>query len=401
MNSGLGAIPCTGYLSGPVDARRVHDAWTSGGATDLFGTSYLKHWFEELKMQGRSGIVVTSHPGERYEEHRYGVVILNRPRTDRSGWNFHRDMMSWTRDRLIEMEQLGASTVILTDAAQYWFLTVPFRKRGMRFVNSFHCALRSLGHRRFGIHETLIRLTGWYHLRYGDPTMAISPAIIEELAKEPGRQIRTCLQIYPDYDRATFETFEPPALASGSQSEVHVLFAGRVERNKGVFDMVTMAEILSRRGGPDIHFHIHGTGTFLDELRRAAAMSPASHLVHVHGFTAGKALLDHYRASDIVIVPTRSTFEEGLAKSVVEGVLTLRPVVSSRACPSITILGEACVEAKVDDPASYADAIWRLTNEPALVREKMEGARRLRTMFFDPPERYDRQLRRALAIAEG
>nr|WP_282098486.1 glycosyltransferase [Qipengyuania vesicularis] len=198
-----------------------------------------------------------------------------------------------------------------------------------------------------------------------------------------------------------FADFGPPSIAEGGREEVRVIFAGRVTRNKGVFDLLEMAERLSLREGPRVHFDIHGTGSDLDELRAEIARRNLEALVTVHGFTAGAQLLDHYRDADIVIVPTRSDFEEGVAKSVIEGVLTLRPVVTSQACPSIRVVGDACFEAEVDNPSSYAEAIWKLANNPELVREKVDAARGLRKLFFDPPERYDRQLRKALAVAES
>ena len=67
-----------GYLSGPVDARRVYDAWKSGGHTDLFGTSYLTHWFEEVERQGRGGVLdVAEHD---YAEGCIDPVIIDRQR---------------------------------------------------------------------------------------------------------------------------------------------------------------------------------------------------------------------------------------------------------------------------------------------------------------------------------
>ncbi len=205
----------------------------------------------------------------------------------------------------------------------------------------------------------------------------------------------------PDYDPATFEHFKFPPFAEVRQDQLNVIFAGRVERDKGVFDILTMAEDLAQREGPRVQFHIHGEGGALAPLKDAVARSAYGDRVTIHGFTSGTEMARHYMDSDIIIVPTRSTFEEGVAKSVVEGVLSLRPVVTSIACPSIGMLADACVEAQVNNPASYADAIWRLANDPALVRKKVEAATRLRTMFFDPPERYDRQLRNALAAAEA
>ena len=395
------ALPVVGYLSGPVDARKVYRAWRDDSHTELFGTSYLRHWFNEVDTQGRRGVVVTSEPGEAYEETFDNFTVLNRPKPTSGGLRYHIDMIRWTRDRLREFEEAGVQTLVMTDAPQYWFVTPPIRRRGMKFVNSFHCAIRSLGHKKFSPHELLIRAASRVHMANGDPSMVIVEPILEELADMPGADRRNTYLLRPDYNEGLFADFAPPKIAEGSQDVVRVMFAGRITRNKGVFDILDMAENLAARDGMSVLFDVHGTGSHLDELRLEIARRDLADLVTVHGFTAGVELLDHYRRADIVIVPTRSDFEEGVAKSVIEGVLTLRPVVTSQACPSIRVVGEACVEAEVDNPSSYADAIWQLANDPELVREKVEAAQRLRRLFFDPPERYDRQLRKALAVAEG
>lgn len=400
-NNSSQSPPVVGYLSGPVDARKVYRAWRDELQTELFGTSYLRHWFSEIERQGRSGIVVTSEPDDAYEETHGNFTIINRPKPTTSGLRYHFDMARWTKARLREMEAAGAQTVVLTDAAQYWFVTEPFRRRGMRFVNSFHCAIRSLGHRKLSPHELLIHMSSRIHMAEADPSMVIVEPILDELAAMPGACKRDTFLLRPDYHQEQFSGFEPPAIAQGLQDEVRVIFAGRVTRNKGVFDLIEMAELLGARNGPRVHFDVHGTGSHLDELKAEVVRRGLEDRVTVHGFTAGAQLLDHYRRADVVIVPTRSDFEEGVAKSVIEGVLTLRPVVTSQACPSIRVVGGACIEAEVDNPASYADAIWQLANDPEIVREKVDAARGLRGMFFDPPERYDRQLRKALAVAEG
>lgn len=389
------------YLSGPVDARKIYDNFINGTQTALFGTSYMRHFMQVCEDQGRDAVIVTTHAGEPYEAQLGRFTILNRPQPDGRSLQYHLRQVQWIHKTLGEMEARGAKVVVLTAATHYWWASLPFRRRGMKFINSFHGSIRALSHKRLSLHEALIRLTSRLHLAFGDPTMVIAPTINDALSKEAGSDRRQTFQLVPDYDREIFADFEPPAIAKEQQETVNVIFAGRTTENKGVFDLLIVAEELAKREGPVIHFHIHGEGEALDQLRNAAATSPARDVVHIYGFTGGAELKKHYTDADIVVVPTRSDLEEGLAKSVVEGVLTLRPTVTSRACPSIYILSDACVEAEVDQPLSYADAIWRLATDPKLAAEKTQAALQLREMFFDPPERYDRQLKQALALVSA
>ena len=159
----LTSLGTVGYLSGPVDARDVYDAAMSGGHTKLFGTSYISQYYALLDAGGIAGVVITSEDGEAYDASRGKFAILNRPKPTSGSWRYHVDMCRWTYDRLREMEDRGVKVTIMTDAQDYWFMSLPFRIRGMRFVNSYHCAIRALDHSRLTPHEGFKRLTSWLH----------------------------------------------------------------------------------------------------------------------------------------------------------------------------------------------------------------------------------------------
>lgn len=390
-----------GYLSGPVDARKIYDSLVHKKHTELFGTSYLRHLMQVCEDEDRDAVIVTTHGDERYDIQLGRFTILNRPPPSGRSLQYHLAQVRWTYEILREIEAHSVAITVMTAAQHYWLVTPPFRKRGMRFINSYHCSVRALTHNKLSPHEIFIRLTSRLHLSHGDTTMVISSTIAHELSKEPGAHTRDILQLIPDYNREVFADFSPPKIACGKQAVVQVMYAGRITRNKGVFDILTVAEDLASREGPEIHFHLHGEGDAFELLQKNVDASPHGYLIHLYGFTSGLDLKNHYANADIVMVPTRSDFEEGFAKSVAEGVLALRPVVTSIACPSFHLLSNACVEASVDEPRSYADAIWRLANDPDLASAKVKGAHKLRDIFFDPPERYDRQLKRAIESIEA
>lgn len=387
-----------GYFSGPVDARGIYHSLREGRHTTLFGTSYMRHLMKVCEEQGREAVIVTTHPGERYEVRLGAFTILNRPSPGGRRLAYHRLQLGWTRDCLAELERHGARTVVMTAAQHYWLVTPPFRKRGMRFINSYHCAVRAISHRALSPHELFIRLTSRLHLAHGDPTMAVAPHILHQLSTEPGAQRRQTWRFIPDYDRGMFADFEPHPIGEGP---VEIIFAGRVEENKGVFDMVEACELLNDEPGLRYRFHFHGEGGALEALRTRASASPCADLLKVYGFTAGDALAAHYSASHIVVVPTRSDFDEGLPKSVIEGVLALRPVVTSCVCPAIEVVGDACVEARMDEPASYAEAFRQLATSPDLLNEKVRAAQRIREEYFEPAHSYSQTLREALVVAEA
>jgi glycosyltransferase involved in cell wall biosynthesis len=97
-------------------------------------------------------------------------------------------------------------------------------------------------------------------------------------------------------------------------------------------------------------------------------------------------LLDLLGNAQVVVVPTRSEFPEGLNQVVIEAVLSRRPVVTSKVCPAMELVSEAVVEAEADNVESYSAAIGQLIDNHELFAEKASAADGLREQFFDPKQ---------------
>jgi glycosyltransferase involved in cell wall biosynthesis len=120
-------------------------------------------------------------------------------------------------------------------------------------------------------------------------------------------------------------------------------------------------------------------------------------IVTVHGFCDKEMLAELLAASHLVIVPTRSDFEEGLAKTCVEAVLAGRPFVTSPVCPALVSLGAAGVGVPPDDVQAYGDALIRLAEDPVFYAAKAKECIPLQAQFYDPSRAYKAVLKRQLA----
>ena len=384
-----------GYLSGPVDAREVYTCWEKGEPTAYFGTSYLQQFFTVISKLGGEAHVITSHDGEAYDVRRGSFLLSNRPKASNLlGWRYHWTQMRWTAAALSDLEASHCRVLVLTDAQNYWFLTVPLRLRRKRFINALHCAIWPAFTAK-PLHLRLLAAANRLaHYAFGDTTLSASPLITRQLEQLPSKVARRVLSFLPNYLPEHFAAVGAPR-ESASRS-VNVLYAGRIERNKGVFDLLEAAEILKERGHT-VTFDICGEGSARAELLKAATDRKMSHTFQISGFCDRLELVRRFDASDIVVVPTRTDFEEGFAMIVAEGVIAGRPVVTSRVCPALEVVSEACVEVEPDDPAAYANAISALITDSNLYRKKLEAARRLSSQFFDSDNSYGAKLTLALA----
>jgi glycogen synthase len=104
-----------------------------------------------------------------------------------------------------------------------------------------------------------------------------------------------------------------------------VLFAGRLEYEKGVQTVLHALERLSDRIGP-VRFLIAGVGTYSDELRSLVDELGLAHRVRFTGFLEERALRLHYAAADVAVAPS---LYEPFGLVAVEAMACGTPVVAS------------------------------------------------------------------------
>lgn len=379
------------YLSGPVDAREVHDCWTDGREFSLFGTSYLTQFFQLCSEIGAASLVVTTLAGKRSQARREQTDILNFPPSRRSGLLYH-VATAWSVLRICgRIARFRPHAVILTAHQDYWFLFLFLRLVGVRIIPSAHCALwrpfiPTAWHLR-----ALLWCNGMFLRRCVSHAMAISRVAADQM-REISRGAVTVHEIKPTYARGQFSGYAPATFSR----PMRILFAARVEANKGVFDLVEIARMLQSRRPGDFRFDICGEGSDLDSVRKRVMDSCLSDVVSVHGFCDRDKLSRLLSSCHVVIAPTRSDFEEGFNKSCLEAVLAHRPFISSPVCPAIYSLEPAAVVVPPDDVAAYRDALLELADNPSLYEEKSAACRALQEDYFEPGASYKATLRHIL-----
>jgi glycogen(starch) synthase len=242
---------------------------------------------------------------------------------------------------------------------------------GAKIVPILHNAVWPEGFRPTGIGAKLRHAVYrfiWQHCIWH--TLAVSAAC--------GRQVTAIagpvpLTVFRASSPATTFHEIPAAPKDHASKPFRVMFAGRIEENKGAFDVLSMAEKL-----PDIEFTLCGDGSALDEVRRQAGSN-----VTITGRLNRAELVRRYLETHIVIVPTRSTFAEGFAQVVAEAILLLRPVVTSPVVPASEVLAGAIKLAGTDDARSYAEAIREIQMDEQLYLHLVANARRLRPSILD------------------
>jgi glycogen(starch) synthase len=241
---------------------------------------------------------------------------------------------------------------------------------GAKIVSILHNAVWPEGFRPTGIGAKLrhaVYRFVWQHCIWH--TLAVSAACGRQVTEIAGPVPVTVFKA--SFPAASFQKI--PAPKDHASKPFRVMFAGRIEENKGVFDILSMAEKL-----PDIEFTLCGDGYALDEVRRQAGSN-----VTIIGRLNRAELVARYLETHVVIVPTRSTFPEGFAMVVAEAILLLRPVVTSPVVPASEVFAGALMLARTDDARSYAEAIREIQMDEQLYLHLVANALLLRPSILD------------------
>ena len=364
-----------GYMSGPVDAVEVIERWRAGSQTDYFGTSYLMELLDVARDLSMDPVVLTYRGDPSSATTLAGVKVYQIERKGGSGLAYHANaiLRVLTSIRILLRERV--SVIVVTEGVDHGWLLAPLRLFGIRILPALHGKLWS----QFTPVPISHRLFHWLNARlfYRGPALAASG----DIARQVGPQAVVFMPTYRPFDI-------PP---SPKEKPFVILSAGRIEEDKGVFDLVEAARILVQRG-LSFEMHFCGEGTEMERLERESVGLP----ILVHGFCGREKLLTLFGQCHVVVVATQAKLGEGFAMICAEGVLAGRPVVTSRVCPALEYIRDAAIEVEPDDVVGYADAFAALMTDRALYRSKADATKSLRQQFFDPQLGYGAVLRKTL-----
>jgi glycosyltransferase involved in cell wall biosynthesis len=279
-----------------------------------------------------------------------------------------------------------ADAVVVASGAAHWFSLSILPRLGIPVIPAVHCVLWPK-YRRPGLVGRLVNaLNARFFRRHARLILTASADIDEQLTEMAGKDGLQLIPFLPTYRAGAFAAaVDPPPAAP-----FRVLYAGRIEPDKGVFDLLVIAQAL-----PEIEFNVCGTGSALDELRRRSA--DIADRFRLHGHCDRPTMSAFFRNCHAVIVPTTSRFVEGFNQVVAEGILASRPVVTSSVCPAVRYVGDAVVAVPPDDVAAYVAAIRRLTEDRNFYDRCRAQCAAASAQFLDPARSWGAALETALS----
>ena len=387
------------YAAGPGDVVGTYRHWKQGrDDPSQVAITYSGLFYDLCRELGAEAYVI-SYCARRDKIVDPPFTVENRPPplARARGALYHLGQV-WSGVRLAMTAARFRADVVLTMGGAEWFSLGLLRLLGIKTIATLHGHLWRVSHPPRGKDRLLWKLNGRFFRRQVLVVMVLSDSIAAQVRSLAGPTPRApMLPFTPTYRREMFEGVagtSPPAAPP-----FRVFYAGRIERDKGVFDLLDIATRFAAEGRRDVEFDLCGVGGQLDELRRRAAEAGVADRFRCHGHVDKPVMRRMYRDAHAVVVPTTSDSVEGLNKVVVESVLASRPVVTSRACPALEYVREGVVEVPPDDVRAYGQAILTLADDPEFYAAKVRGCAASTERFYDPAQGWNATLRRALELA--
>lgn len=382
------------YAAGPGDVAGTYGHWKAGrDDPSQVAITYSAQFFSLCKELGARGYVLS------YNARRQHIVdgpftIEHRPARylKRSGALYHLGYF-WAGIRMgISAFRFGADIVVFSGGAS-WFSLGWLRWFGVKIVPTQHCVLWCKSVATPAVTKQLVwKLNARFFRKSIAGFLSLSNDITHQLTQLTGGIRSPVEHFLPGYRRESFAGLDHASLPP----PFRVFFAGRIERNKGVFDLLDIARRFSHEGRSDIEFDLCGDGSALAELRQQAEEAGVQSRFRCHGHQDKPRMREMYSLAHVVIVPTTTDFVEGFNKVVAEGVLAGKPVITSSVCPALEYIADGVVEVPPNDTQAYGDAIIRLYEDRSLYELKRRGCSASQEQFYDADRGWAAALKRML-----
>lgn len=273
-----------------------------------------------------------------------------------------------------------ANVAVVAEGTSFWFVFSRLARAGVRVVPALHCVLWPKLLSPGKSQRIINRLDGAFFHKHAWAVLSISKDATAQVKEITNGRHAPVTPFLPTYRSEAFEGIPAPDL---HRTPFRVLFAGRIEENKGVLDLLEAASLIRQSGGPSVRFDLCGEGSALEKLREEVRRRGLSDAFVCHGYCNDQQMHRQFAAAHAVVVPTRSTFIEGFNKLVAEGVLSGRPVITSRVCPALDVVKDAVAEVEPDDAGGYAQAVVSLAEDRNRYEALRRNCGRLAPQFYD------------------
>ncbi|WP_417585042.1 glycosyltransferase family 4 protein [Nitrincola sp.] len=371
------------YAAGPGDIIQTYRYLTEGiNDPSQVAFTYSKQFYEFCEESGIPAVAVSSNPkAEVLQDGQFTLYNQPKPSWLSKGVMYHLGQIH-TSFHLLKLARKHQCNLAIVSNYNDWFSLALLKLFGICIVPTLHCTFWTTGHKPNNFKNKIIRkLNSWFWQHCVSATICISPECEKQLREICPKLNSPVFQARPTYLKAAFSEIQPPRQNS---EQFHLLFAGRLEENKGVLELYETAKLLEKSHPGIFKWHICGTGSLENSLEQRISTDQSKDFFMLKGHLDRNQMLTYFSLSHVFLIPTRQDFAEGLNKVAIEGVLSGRPVIVSKYIPATDILGNAVIIAEQIKPSYLNKLILSLYDDPNNYLNAIRSTEAVQDIFFDP-----------------
>ena len=371
------------YAAGPGNVISAHGHWLRGAYEPTEVSITFSSQIQDYCRATNSPACIVSYrsPPEHLKD---GLFILeHRPKSmpGARGLKFHIAEALYACSLFGTAVKFKSTVAILDSGSSHFFMGWLFRLARIPVITVLHNTIWPSGFPPTRLIPKLIQRLDALFFRWGSSaTIGVSPECVRQVDQLTKGHHGPLYEIRAQFLPERFEAIAPPPRFDGSS--LRIMFIGRVDRIKGVFDILEMAKRLEEKFPGRIHWEICGTGPDFKLLAQKRGEMALDN-VDLLGWVSMEKLQEVYGRSHLSIVPTRSDFAEGLAMTAAEAILAGRPLITNPTVPALELLRPASLEGRTNDVDSYVEVIGRLVENPSNYTSLCAACAPLRAQFYD------------------
>lgn len=378
------------FIPGPGDVAGTFDHWRVQRHEPRVPTiAYSLMFYELMSRLGAECQIIALHPigasarsaGSQFRfEH-----VTQLPASDR--WSYLRSQRLYARDLISMVERYDPHIVVTSThnpSAAWQRLS-----KGRKLILTAHNSFWPMGCPPRGVKSRLRKARLASQARALDAAICTSHECARQISEVTGGRIQGEVECPQVVERYPIET---------RTRARQLLFLGRIEQSKGVFLLLDVFDRLAAHH-PDLSLVLAGSGTAEAALGYRLTTSPHRDRISFLGRVGSEGVHSAIAAADLLVCPTMTTFNEGLAVVGFEAAAHGIPTVLSSVVPARDLLGESCTVYEADDANALHQALSGLIESPETYRDKCRATAAVRDKIYDRSLSWGSGLFRALMRA--
>lgn len=245
------------YVPGPGDVVGTFNHWTAGRHDPRVPKiAYSAEFYSLVQALGARATILHLHPGRPLvADPRFEFLEVARPSQGARGIRYHLGELRYAARLARRLRAARPHAVVIASDAP--FLTAVLLPRRLRVILSMHNTLWPMGRKPARLVARLRLALRRVLLKGFDAAVCTSTECARQLALL-GRPLDQLFVEMPQYLRQWLD--RPAGIHTGDRSARRLLFIGRIEHSKGLFDLIDAVDTLAH-DHPDVRLRIAGTGS--------------------------------------------------------------------------------------------------------------------------------------------